>query len=193
MTLHKELLPEEFHPAIVELETYLNESFGNAVRIDYGTGHETNFIVWLVCLHKLGFLRQEDFPAIVLRVFTTYLAIMRRLQTIYMLEPAGSHGVWGLDDYHCLPFYFGASQLIGQNDILPSSVHDDAILDSKRDEYLYLDAIKFIKKVKSSSAFAETSPMLNDISGVASWEKINTGMLKLYEGEVLKKLPNGSI
>lgn len=47
MTLHKESLPEEFHPAIVELETYLNESFGNAVRIDYGTGHETNFIVWL--------------------------------------------------------------------------------------------------------------------------------------------------
>lgn len=56
-------------------------------------------------------------------------------------------------------------------------------------DYLYLDAIKFIKEVKSGSPFAETSPMLNDISALPSWEKINGGMLKLYEGEVLKKLP----
>ncbi|GMF60491.1 unnamed protein product [Phytophthora fragariaefolia] len=114
---------------------------------------------------------------------------MRRLQKQYMLEPAGSHGVWGLDDYHCLPFYFGSAQLIGQHEILPESVHDDNVLLTQHNEYLYLDAVKFIKEVKAGSPFAETSPMLNDISALPSWEKTNGGMLKLYEGEVLKKLP----
>ncbi|KAJ0404197.1 hypothetical protein P43SY_002040 [Pythium insidiosum] len=187
--LHEKLLPAELHGAIVELTSYFNDCFGNRVRIDYGTGHETSFIVWMLCLHKIGFFKQEDFPAMVLRLFTAYLAMMRRLQKLYMLEPAGSHGVWGLDDYHCLPFYFGSSQLIGHKVIAPGSIHDDTILESNHKDYLYLDAIKFIKEVKSGCPFAETSPMLNDISALPSWEKLNGGMLKLYEGEVLKKLP----
>ncbi|OQR95096.1 serine/threonine-protein phosphatase 2A regulatory subunit B' [Achlya hypogyna] len=188
--LHEGLLAQiGMQAAAVELSPYLIDSFGNRTRIDYGTGHETTFLLWICALHKVGFIAQADFPAIVLKVFHTYLTLMRRLQKTYMLEPAGSHGVWGLDDYQCLPFYFGSAQLIGQHVLAPSCVHDDSLLAAHSSDYLYLDAVRFVREVKAASSFAETSPMLNDISGVHSWEKINSGMLKLYEGEVLKKLP----
>ena len=44
------------HPVVVrELVAYFTGSFGNASRIDYGTGHELAFLAFLCALHLLGY------------------------------------------------------------------------------------------------------------------------------------------
>ena len=59
-----------FEAAIPEIRVYWEESFGHYERLDYGTGHELNFAVFLFCLFKLGVLRpEEDMPATVNIVF----------------------------------------------------------------------------------------------------------------------------
>lgn len=169
-----------------ELNSYFVNSFGNQTRIDYGTGHETCFVAMLYCMAKVGFLVESDARDIVLVVFREYLDTVRKIQRVYCLEPAGTRGVWGLDDYQILPFLWGSSQLVDHNTITPSSIQHMEILDAYTDEYLYIGCIKFIRTTKLGP-FHETSPMLHDISGLESWSKINAGMIKVYMGELLSK------
>ncbi|KAK6277493.1 hypothetical protein POUND7_017816 [Theobroma cacao] len=183
-----QFLPEDLKPSTIEIVPYFTDSFGNSSRIDYGTGHETNFAAWLYCLARMGIVKEVDYQAVVARVFVKYLDLMRKLQLVYCLEPAGSHGVWGLDDYHFLPFIFGSSQLIDHKYMKPKSIHNEDILENFSSEYMYLSCIGFIKKVKKG-LFAEHSPLLDDISGVPNWNKVNSGLLKMYKFEVLEKVP----
>lgn len=105
---------------------YLEDSYGSNVRLDYGTGHEMAFAFFLLALKKLGFYTNEDLEVLCRFVFYRYINLMRRIQILYMLEPAGSHGVWGLDDYHFLPFLFGANELVNNHYIpMPSDVHSE--------------------------------------------------------------------
>lgn len=55
--------------AFAEVKTYLLDSFGSYERIDYGTGHELNFVTFLLCLFKLGVFKQDDFRAVINKVF----------------------------------------------------------------------------------------------------------------------------
>lgn len=104
-------VPENKCNLVTELGYYLSESFGNCIRIDYGTGHELSFIFFLCSLFKAEILKEEDNIACALKLFNTYLLFVRRLQKTYRMEPAGSQGVWSLDDYQFLPFIWGSAQL----------------------------------------------------------------------------------
>ncbi|RDB17062.1 Serine/threonine-protein phosphatase 2A activator 2 [Hypsizygus marmoreus] len=174
--------------AIEEVSAYFKEAWGNRARIDYGSGMELNFLCWLICLEKLGVVKETDHVALVIRVFWRYLQIMRILQSTYWLEPAGSHGVWGLDDYHFLPFLFGSAQLRGHKYIKPRAIHDPEVVEEYSKDYIYFACIEFINSIKTAS-LRWHSPMLDDISAVKTWEKVNSGMLKMYLAEVLGKLP----
>ncbi|THH19331.1 hypothetical protein EW146_g1802 [Bondarzewia mesenterica] len=186
-SLH-ETLPNFPKEAIPEVSVYFEEAWGNRTRIDYGSGMELNFLCWLICLERLGVVQESDHVALVIKVFWRYIQVMRTLQSTYWLEPAGSHGVWGLDDYHFLPFLFGSAQLRGHKYLRPKSIHDVEIVEEFSKDYMYLACIQFINSVKTAS-LRWHSPMLDDISVVKTWEKVNSGLMKMYLAEVLGKLP----
>ena len=115
---------------------------------------------------------------------------MRKIQLIYILEPAGSHGVWGLDDHYHLAYIFGAAQLIkNAYGYTPDSIHSEGAITKDSQDYMYFGCIKFIKQVKKGVPFGESSPLLNDISAVPMWEKVQQGLLKMFLAEVIGKHP----
>ncbi|KAK0254984.1 Serine/threonine-protein phosphatase 2A activator 1 [Friedmanniomyces endolithicus] len=189
-----------------ELKAYLMGSFGSAQRLDYGTGHELSFIAFLGCVWKLGAFVDGEERSIVIGVIQPYLELVRRLILTYTLEPAGSHGVWGLDDHSFIPYIFGSAQYgptIEADDYskpvptegslrtapAPAAVADKTRTLDYKDDNMYFSAIQFIYDVKKGP-FWEHSPILYDISGIKDgWAKINKGMLKMYAAEVLGKFP----
>lgn len=192
-----------------ELKSYFLSSFGSAQRLDYGTGHELSFLAFIGGLWKLGgFPNAEpgvEERGIVVGTIEPYLHLIRSLILTYTLEPAGSHGVWGLDDHSFIPYIFGSAQLSPPVDLsrrpdIPmegsfmyapktGDVTKKNIVDRERKRNMYFSAIGFIYDVKKGP-FWEHSPILFDISGVtAGWAKINKGMIKMYIAEVLSKFP----
>ncbi|CAI2347503.1 unnamed protein product [Caenorhabditis sp. 36 PRJEB53466] len=182
------VLPEQFHEALVELVPYFTESFGNSTRIDYGSGHEANFLILLFCLQKLGVFSEHEDQVLVLRIFNKYLRVCRHLQMKFKMEPAGSRGVHAIDDFQFAPFIFGSAQLIGSRSIVPDSYLKKSVVEANAHISLFLDSVNFINQTKTGP-FHEHSNQLWNISAVQHWKKVNSGMFKMYEGEVLKKFP----
>ncbi|ANB11059.1 peptidylprolyl isomerase RRD1 [Sugiyamaella lignohabitans] len=186
---------------LTELIPYFQGSFGSKQRLDFGTGHELSFLAFIGGLILLGVIDQPSGEDILL-VFETYFEVIRKLVLRYTLEPAGSHGVWGLDDHFHLPYILGSAQLVDpqsngipkpssiiSKDVpTPRSVLDKASVSKYARTNLYFKAIDFVYQVKRGP-FYEHSPILYDITGVPTWNKIYRGMIKMYNAEVLGKFP----
>ncbi|EJW78233.1 hypothetical protein WUBG_10859 [Wuchereria bancrofti] len=151
-------------------------------------GHEASFLIFIFCLRKLGVFVPSDNRSLVLRLFLKYIRLIRCLQTTYRMEPAGSRGVHALDDFQFIPFVWGSSQLIGNKRLIPESYLKPDIVEIHSSRNLFFDAVQYINNTKNGP-FHEHSNQLWNISAVKTWEKINSGLFKMYEAEVLKKFP----
>lgn len=69
MSLIQNAVPESHHRAVPEICPYLIDGFGNPTRIDYGTGHEISFLMFLCCLFKIGILTDQDKVAVGCKIF----------------------------------------------------------------------------------------------------------------------------
>lgn len=188
MLLH----PEE--DPYIELTSYFLGAFGSRQRLDFGTGHELSFLAFFGGLWSLD-LVSEPSGEDILFIFERYFKTIRELILRYNLEPAGSHGVWGLDDHFHLPYILGSAQIVNINEpdtptprFPPKSILRRHVVERERDTNLYFSAIDFIYTMKRGP-FHEHSPILYDVTGVATWHKIHRGMVKMYIAEVLGKFP----
>ena len=175
-----------------QLSPYLLDSFGNPIRIDYGTGHEVAFVAFLFILIESGTMPWNVSVFTVL--FPKYIQLVRKVTTQYSMEPAGSHGVWGLDDYHFLPFLFGAAQLIGQEDDMyrPRDIVQRLSPYSSPQPFMMFEyCLSHILKTKCQHApFAEVSPILHDLlKRLDNWTLVCYGLMQMYKAEVLHKKP----
>lgn len=195
----RDVLPASIAAAAVELAPYLCQSLGDPQRIDYGTGHEMAFVMLLCCLWRLNAFSGNSLPHVALTVMYRYLKLVQKLQLRYCMEPAGSHGVWSLDDHQFIPYYWGSGQLLQPLELpastagLSAALDPSCIADRSRvcqlaDSCLMFDCIRHIHSVKTGP-FAEHSSVLYSMCSVASWQKINSGLLKMYKAEVLAKFP----
>ncbi|KAJ9099276.1 hypothetical protein QFC21_004157 [Naganishia friedmannii] len=163
-----------------------SHAFGHPVRLDYGSGHELSFVLSLFVMVQMGYIghlregseeagdREAEEDDLVLRVFPRYLSLVTGLQKKYRLEPAGSHGVWGLDDFCFLPYLWGSAQLLG-TDITPPEALEQARAAAKDPNVTVTDLWTI-------------SPLLNSLSTtMPNFRKIHKGLLKMYEEEVLGK------
>lgn len=173
----------------LEVAYYLQNCFGSKTRLDYGTGHELSFVAFLATLDMLGMF-QDLQKSDLLSLFSRYYSLIRKLILTYTLEPAGSHGVWGLDDHFHFVYILGASQWAGMTtDVKPRDMLNRSVLQRYEKSNMYCQALQFIYHVKSGP-FNEHSPILYDIShNVKHWTKVLSGLMKMYNDEVFKKFP----
>lgn len=120
-------------------------------------------------------------------MISSYCDVIHYLIRRFSLEPAGSHGVWGLDDHAFIPYILGSAQFTppvseGCNQVTegslpnapkPTVVTDQSTVKLLARDSMYFGAVNFIYEVKKGP-FWEHSRVLFDISGIdKGWAKIN--------------------
>ena len=173
-----------------ELAEYFVDALGNVQRIDFGTGHELSFFFFLLALRKADAFAGatgEKLACGIHRLFQRYLVLCRLLQKDFRLEPAGSKGVWGVDDFHFLPVLFGSAQLVDRPEAaIDSFAKIDPVFFA--DRFYFFQLLLVIKQTKSGQLW-ENSPLIFSFQQKPSWRDVNAELLQRFRKDVLFSWP----
>lgn len=223
--INTNLAPDQDEQLREELVSYLTESFGNRMRIDYGTGHELNFIIFsmgLSCLVNLSEVQAQTKSAVksdyqhdktinatppnmvttsrlktyveahgwdILALYShKYLRLCRRVQMKFRLEPAGSRGVYNMDDFQYLPFMFGAAQLANVKYVPVKDFYSNESVDMFKNDFIFLEAIDFILHNKRGP-FHEHSYTLWLYMDLKTWDNMYRRIRTKFTDDVLTPFP----
>lgn len=205
-TFTKTLIDTKHDQYRQELLSYLCESFGNKMRIDYGTGHELNFVIFLIGLSSLTEIEGGDnedmyitqaklrnyvvtYRWSILKLFTdSYLSLCRRVQRKFRLEPAGSRGVYNMDDYQFLPFLLGAAQLVGVKHVSLKNFYLPDQVELYKNDYMFFEAVDFILNNKRGP-FNEHSYTLWGFTNLNNWDNVFRRIRVKFIEDVLAPFP----
>ncbi|KAI5984718.1 hypothetical protein EDD15DRAFT_2201088 [Pisolithus albus] len=215
-------LPHSPEDATAEVSACFANAWSNCESVDYGSRMEINFLCWLLIpsscigLERVGILSESDHIVRVIRTFWRYIQAMHILQSTYWLEPAGSCGVWGLDDHHSLPILFGSTRLGGHKYLCAKAIRDNEVIDELANDLsettLALTGFSDTKLLSGGTRQCWTtfqvyvvsqdtiySTLNHDASLLKigyTGDKVIAGTIRTYEAEVLPVLrhfPFGSV
>lgn len=138
---------------------YLRNSFGNKTRMDFGTGHELNFLCFLYTYVKDGLIATSQVSSILKYYFETVRLFIKK----FNIEAAGSRGCWSIDDYLLLPYLFESSV----------KVKEEMNKDKRSD-------------IRSEIFYSSKSPVLLRMLN-KGWKEINNEMIRTYDETVLQR------
>lgn len=144
----------------ITTDIYLRNSFGNKIRMDFGTGHELNFLCYLFTQCQENYISINQVKS----ALAAYFQIVRIYIRKFNIEAAGSRGCWSVDDYLLLPYLFGSSENFNN--------------------YESIEGIQ--GGIFKDAQVCNASMVLKSICKLP-WPAINTGMFKMYDEEVLSR------
>lgn len=141
---------------------YFSESFGNKIRMDYGTGHELNFLCYLYYLTDGVVEKNINF---ILFNLWFYMRLIKTFIRKYNVEPAGARGCWSINDFTLLGYVFG------------SSIN---IIEPMQSQFYFKYSDIWFASIENPN------PLLSQLISGDS-QTINAELLKMYFEEVLEK------
>lgn len=170
---------------IGELSEYFFRSFGDTISSPlplpaYSVVHELHFLAWTFCLSKIGIINDGDYIPLVSIVFVKYFHIIKKIMTTFKVQHGdGDDDSYPYPAYPHLPFLWGSSSLIGNDQVKPATLQED---DYDKDKYLFFSSAA---DAKARGAEAVLNSMIKLGLDTITWQEVNESIFKDYTENIM--------